>query len=303
MATSTQNKPIFLVCGATGHQGYAVIKSLLKNGKFHIRGMTRDINSEKARKLRDQGVEMVGCDYTKCDELKNVLKGVDVFFGMTNYFDSATRERECQIGTSFVDCAKEMGIKHFIWSSLPNVEKLTGGKLKARFFTEKAKVGEYALKTIPTTVVWPGAFFQNFTESFYPHHKENDGTLIYSLPRVSNMDGIDINELGDAVLNIALNRNEWIGKTIPLASEHMPLQKYFEQLREVGGHKVKWNEISIEEFSKLNIKDAKELAEMFEWMEKYGCFGSNPDFSAQKRLGCPLKTFREFLEQTRINPK
>jgi uncharacterized protein YbjT (DUF2867 family) len=300
---ATQNKkPIFLVAGATGHQGGAVIKSLLKSGKYMIRGFSRDINGEKSRMLRDQGVEMIACDYTKCDELKNALKGVDVFFGMTNFWDPETMGKEEEIGTSFVDCAKEMGVKHFIWSCLPNVEKLSGGKLTVPQFTEKAKVGEYAMKTLPTTLICPASYYQNFLEGPFPSKKENDNTLIFTMPRISNLAAVDITEMGDAVLKIAENRNEWIGKYIPLAGDSMPLQKFFDQMQEVCGYKVKWNEISFKDFAKLNNHGAKEMAEMFEWIDKNGYFGPNPDFSLSKKL-CRMKTFREYLEQTKVNPK
>jgi uncharacterized protein YbjT (DUF2867 family) len=301
---ATQNKkPNFLVAGATGHQGGAVIKSLLKSGKYMIRGIAKNLNNERARMFRDQGVEMIACDYTKCDELKNALKGVEIFFAMTDFYDPSTMGKECQIGTSLVDCAKEMGVKHFIWSSLPNVEKLTGGKLKVPHFTEKAKVGEYAMKTLPTTLICPASYYQNFTEGLWPCKKENNNTMIFTMPRISNLAAVDINDLGDAVLKIAENRNEWLGKCIPLAGERMPLQRFFDQMEEVCGCKVKWNEISSEDFAKLNISGAKELAEMCEWIDKNGYFGPNADLSMEKKLGCKMRTFKEFLEQTKVNPK
>lgn len=137
MASQSITKPIFLVSGATGAQGGSVVEHLLKSGKWHIRGLARDINSEKAKKLTQQGVEMVACDYTKPEQLKEAMKGVEVYFAVTNFFDPSQTERECEVGKIKVDCAKKAGIKHFIWSSLPNVEEISKGKLNVPHFTGK----------------------------------------------------------------------------------------------------------------------------------------------------------------------
>jgi uncharacterized protein YbjT (DUF2867 family) len=56
---STESKPLIVVLGATGAQGGSVVRSLLKNGGFRIRGVTRDLLSEKSQDLSKLGIEMV----------------------------------------------------------------------------------------------------------------------------------------------------------------------------------------------------------------------------------------------------
>lgn len=61
---------VFTVYGATGQQGGALIKYLLEHPrfskKFKLRGVTRDIEKPSAKKLAEQGVEMVkvSCRYS-----------------------------------------------------------------------------------------------------------------------------------------------------------------------------------------------------------------------------------------------
>jgi uncharacterized protein YbjT (DUF2867 family) len=45
---------IIAVLGATGQQGNSVVQALLKNGTWKIRGITRNTESEAARKLAEQ---------------------------------------------------------------------------------------------------------------------------------------------------------------------------------------------------------------------------------------------------------
>jgi uncharacterized protein YbjT (DUF2867 family) len=39
------------VFGATGKQGSSVLRALLKNGSYHVKTITRNVNSEKAKQL------------------------------------------------------------------------------------------------------------------------------------------------------------------------------------------------------------------------------------------------------------
>lgn len=57
------DKKIVTVFGATGIQGGSVIKSILADPKassqFALRGITRDVSKPAAKKLAEQGVEVV----------------------------------------------------------------------------------------------------------------------------------------------------------------------------------------------------------------------------------------------------
>lgn len=59
---------IITVFGATGNQGGSVIRSLLADPflskEYKIRGITRDITKEAAKKLSSQGVEMATVRFT-----------------------------------------------------------------------------------------------------------------------------------------------------------------------------------------------------------------------------------------------
>lgn len=55
--------------------------------------------------------------------LVRAMTGAAAVFTMTNYWEKMDMELEIQQGKDLADAAKEAGVKHYIWSSLPNVNK------------------------------------------------------------------------------------------------------------------------------------------------------------------------------------
>jgi uncharacterized protein YbjT (DUF2867 family) len=63
-----------LVTGATGLQGGAVARHLLKLGKPEVRCLTRRPDSEAAKTLKQLGAEVVRADLDDPASLKSVLR-------------------------------------------------------------------------------------------------------------------------------------------------------------------------------------------------------------------------------------
>jgi uncharacterized protein YbjT (DUF2867 family) len=74
--------PILTVVGATGVQGGSVVQSVLKSGKYKVRAVTRNTDSEKAKALASQGVEVVTADLN--DE-ESLVKAFHVSNRITSY--------------------------------------------------------------------------------------------------------------------------------------------------------------------------------------------------------------------------
>jgi nucleoside-diphosphate-sugar epimerase len=69
---------VIAVFGATGAQCGSVLRALAGPG-FHVRGLTRDPNSEKAKNLlKYQNVEVVRANLDDRESLDNALKGRSV---------------------------------------------------------------------------------------------------------------------------------------------------------------------------------------------------------------------------------
>jgi uncharacterized protein YbjT (DUF2867 family) len=112
-----QNK-LILVTGATGKQGGAVTRHLLKNG-FKVRALIRDPESLAAKQLLAQGATIVVGNLDDRDSLQQAVVGVDGVFSVQNYWGKGIGyEGEIRQGKNLADVAKSAGVHHFVQSTM-----------------------------------------------------------------------------------------------------------------------------------------------------------------------------------------
>src|ERR1700694_5689754 len=129
----SNNKKLIAVIGATGQQGGGVVRALQARGQFKVRALTR--NPDKHRELAEEVVE---ADLGKPETLKAAFEGAHGVFLVTNFQEAGADE--LKQATAAISAAKDAGVKHFIWSTLPDVEAIGGGKFNVPHFTGKAKI-------------------------------------------------------------------------------------------------------------------------------------------------------------------
>src|SRR6266478_3362885 len=148
MNTENNEKKLIAVFGATGQQGGGVVRALQASGQFKVRALSR--NPGKHRELADEAVE---ADLNRPETLKAALEGAHGVFLVTNFRESGADE--VKQATAAVRAAKDAGVQHFVWSTLPNVEAISGGKFDVPHFTGKAKVDSLASHSDHKTGVNP----------------------------------------------------------------------------------------------------------------------------------------------------
>src|SRR6266852_6307450 len=130
----SNNKKLIAVIGATGHQGGGVVRAMQARGQFKVRALTR--NPDKHREL---AVEVVEADLDQPETLNAAFEGAHGVFLVTNFWAYGGADEHKQ-ATAAIRAAKDAGVKHFIWSTLPDVEAISGGKFNVPHFTGKAKI-------------------------------------------------------------------------------------------------------------------------------------------------------------------
>src|SRR5712692_3606943 len=127
---AADDRKLIAVIGATGQQGGAVVRALQASGQFKVRALTR--NPGKHREL---AAEVVEADLNRPETLKAAFEGAPGIFLVTNFWEEGTDELKQAIAA--VRAAKDAGVKHFVWSTLPNVEAISDGKFHVPHFTGK----------------------------------------------------------------------------------------------------------------------------------------------------------------------
>src|SRR5258708_12944057 len=150
----SNDKKLIAVVGATGQQGGGVVRALQARGQFKVRALTRD--PDKHRELAEEVVE---ADLNRSETLAAAYKGAHGVFLVTTSSLEGTDERKQ--GTAAVKAASDAGVKHLVWSTLPDVEAISGTRFHVPHFTNKAKVDRIVTdaKFPPPTFFLPPFFF------------------------------------------------------------------------------------------------------------------------------------------------
>lgn len=140
------------VVGATGTQGGGIIDFLAANSDYRLRGLTRNPNSAAALDLKARGVEVVQADLNDLGSLRASFAGSYAVYGVTdmpglrselgdNGAAAAAEERQ---GINIAQaCIETPGLQHFIWSTLPDAARLSGGAVDLPNFRGKAAVDAF----------------------------------------------------------------------------------------------------------------------------------------------------------------
>jgi uncharacterized protein YbjT (DUF2867 family) len=217
---------------ATGQQGGGVVRALHASGEFKVRALTRDPDRHPG--LAD---EVVKADLDRLETFKAAFEGVHGVFLVTNFSEQGTDE--LRQATAAVHAARDACVKHFVWSTLPDAEAISGRKFDVPHFTGKARVDRVVKEAgfANYTFVIAPFYYGNLTGILAPQ-KQADGSVGWTLPidptlRVIHMG--DITELGDIVTGAFAQPDEaGNGEYLPLVGDFMSFNEILDTLNGQG---------------------------------------------------------------------
>nr|E1ACP6.1 RecName: Full=NmrA-like family domain-containing oxidoreductase notA; AltName: Full=Notoamide biosynthesis cluster protein A [Aspergillus sp. MF297-2]ADM34134.1 NmrA family protein [Aspergillus sp. MF297-2] len=237
---ANDNRRTVTVYGATGAQGGAVARSLLKNHAFKVRAITRKPDSEAAKALRALGAEIVQGDGWSKEQMVAAFSGSWAAFVNTNSDDPCFVDghppTEVDLGKIIIDAIIEAGtVKHLVYSSFVDTSSFTNGQASIKAADMKAKVQRYAADSGHFDTVCPlyqgwymGIFLrQDYARALggFPYFQDEDGFRTLHLPRWGTHTDMPIpwisleDDFGDIVHGIFLEPENYNRRVVPTVSD------------------------------------------------------------------------------------
>jgi uncharacterized protein YbjT (DUF2867 family) len=275
---STQ-RPV-LVTGATGKQGGAVIQHLTGKG-FALRAMTRKPDSDAARALAQQGVDVLPGDFDDAASLQRALDGAWGVFAMGNTWEAGV-EREEEQGKRLARAAREKGVSHFVYTSVGSAHRKTG----IPHFENKRRVEETVISLgFPSHVIMRPVFFMENLLS--PMFLQGD-KLISALDPKTSLQMVAVDDIGKLGARAFERADELKGAEIDLAGDSVTLPEAASILGDALGRKVEYQRIPMDAVR----KNSEDLALMLEWFDRVG-YDADIE-SVEKKLGFRPLRLREW---------
>ncbi|KAF2741909.1 NAD(P)-binding protein [Sporormia fimetaria CBS 119925] len=331
---STSQKPI-AVMGITGTQGSSVATHFLKHKDWHIRGITRNPSSSKAKAWASKGVEVVQANQEDPESLKNAFRGAHAIFTVTNFASNWTKVSESKdlqekasragrsVGQYAADLERAQGInaadaaadpevlstlEKFVFSTLAPVTEVSGGNYTHAWeFDSKAAVQRYIEDTLPKlaermSTVTMGVYQETWPDipAFAPQ-KERDGSYMFVRLKwpgehVAQPQVIAAEDTGAFVDALVLKHPP--GTHVLGASEIVTREQYAEIWGRAMGVKTQVKDLSEEEYRKyLPDEIADTMLDLFKFFPEYGYAGGNANVKTPQELGIQTTPLEEWVKR------
>jgi len=303
-------KKILVVFGATGNQGGSVINSILSDpitaGQFQITGITRDPSKPSALALAENGVKLVRADLDDKESLRLALKDAYAVFAVTNWQEVLNKEKEIQQGNNVADVAKELKVQHLIWSSLPDVTKISRGIITGVLhFDSKAVVESYIRSlNIPASFLLQGIFMNQIIYFLLPSTSPS-GSKSYkftaTVPASTKIPLISaVKDTGKYVKEMLLHPENALGERLYTGEKYYTMVEVADILKRVGGLDVSYEQCTDEAFreslASVGVPEflQEDMSQNMKYIQEYGFFQQDLEDS-QKFLTEPLETFEAWV--------
>src|SRR5258708_16801793 len=182
------NDRTILITGVTGKQGGAVAQALQGAG-FHLRGLTRKPDGERAAALARNGVEIIKGDLDDEVTLRRAVARAWGVFGVQNSLEGGVEREEAQ-GKRLATLAREAGVEHYVYTSVGSANKRTG----VPHFDNKWRIEETVRGLgFPSHVILRPVFFME--NLLAPFSLQGD-TLTWALGPATKLQMIAVDDIG-----------------------------------------------------------------------------------------------------------
>ena len=258
--TDMSSRPI-LVAGATGRQGGSVVRHLLER-QLTVRALVLRPQSDRAKALAGQGIEIAEGDMDDLASLKKAMVGVHGVYSVQDFF-TAGAAREVQQGKNMADAALDAGVQHFVFSSVGGAERKSG----IPHFETKWEIENHIRKLgLPATMIRPVGFMENY---YIPLLEGQllKGRLFDPVRGEKPLQTIASDDIGKFISLAFTEPDHFIGLELEIAGSELTSPEAAEVFSRVLGRRVKVHHLPM---TAVRLSMGKEWYQMFTWLNKSG---------------------------------
>jgi uncharacterized protein YbjT (DUF2867 family) len=309
---SQSTKKIIAVVGATGAQGGGLIRAILDHpeGGFAARALTRDPDSDKAKALAAQGVEVVKADLDDEASLVGAFEGAYGAFCLTNFWEHFSPDKEIEQAAKLAAATKAAGVAHVIWSTLEDVrDYVPVSDDRMPTIMERYKVPHFDAKGeanhlfsdvgVPTTFLNTSFYWENLIYFGMGPQRGEDGVLTLTMPLgTAKLAGIAAADIGACAYGIFAAGESFIGRTVGIAGGHLSGEEMAASLSRALGEPVRYHAVSPDDYRAFGFPAAEELGNMFQFNAEFSeQYCAARDLDATRQLNPALQSFDTWLQE------
>jgi len=278
------DKKIIAVFGATGAQGGGLARAIAADPSsgFVARAITRNPNSDKAKALAAEGIEVVAGDIDDASTLGAALEGAYGAFCVTNFWEHFSAEREGVQATNMARATKAAGLQHVIWSTLEDTRKwiplddtrlpTLHGQFKCPHFDSKGAVDAvFANEGAPTTYMMVAFYWDNLIHFGMGPRANEQGELVMALPLGgAKLPGIGGEDIGRCAYGIFKEGPSTIGQRIGIAGETLSGEEMAAKVGQAIGRPVHFFDVPFDMYRGFGFPGAEDLGNMFQFQQILG---------------------------------
>jgi uncharacterized protein YbjT (DUF2867 family) len=271
-----------------------------------VRAITRKVDSPAARALASQGAEVVHGDLDELASLERAFGDAHGVFGVTNFWEHFSPERELTQAGNIARAAQNAGIRHMIWSTLEDTrERVPLSDTRMPTLMKRYKVPHFDAKGeadalfrhVPTTLLRTSFYWDNLIHFGMGPKRGADGSLNFILPMGDcRLAGIAAADIGACAFGIFRCGTELIGRTVGIAGDHLTGTEMATALATTLGEPVRHVAMVPRDYARLGFPGADDLANMFQYYQDFSTeFLAQRPIALSRELHPGLMSFAQWL--------
>jgi uncharacterized protein YbjT (DUF2867 family) len=286
-----QDSGWILVLGATGKQGGSTARYLLRDG-WDVHAFVRDPRRSRAVDLAELGAVLVVGDLDDADSVRAAMRGAHGVFSVQTPLGPGGVPAEERHGELVADIAHEIGVGHYVHSSVGGAERPEGLHWRETKLRVEERITGHGL---PATFLRPAYFMENL--NMFPPLPDEGGGLVYRRglapgTRLQMIAAADIGYFAAEAFRLGATA---IGAKTELAGDELTGDGIAAAFERHTGRPTRFDPIPPDELREISSWQA----DAYGWLNRIGYTADIPDLRARHPR---LATLDAWLARTRWRP-